>query len=163
LTPSPKDYRIGAAIHEAGHAVVAWALGLPVGRMAIAIGGDDAKGTTEIANAERLSLVDQLAVCAAGMEAQELFKAPTHSLAAAADFGMMVELLDEQDDDTDVGLRLAGHEKARSLLKGHMDLVQHIATALVAQQTLTEEEVSKLLGDLSREHVTYPESPTRCP
>jgi hypothetical protein len=40
--------QMGAAYHEAGHAVVAWALGLNVGRLAIAIGGDDAKGSADI-------------------------------------------------------------------------------------------------------------------
>ncbi len=70
--------RRGAAYHEAGHAVVASALGLSVRRMEIAIDGDDAKGAADIQDDPNLPLVDQLAVCAAGLEAQKLFKAPTH-------------------------------------------------------------------------------------
>lgn len=73
--------RVGAAYHEAGHAVIASALGLSVGRMEIAINGDDAKGAAdiEIEGALLLPLVDQLAICAAGMEAQEVFEAPKQS------------------------------------------------------------------------------------
>jgi hypothetical protein len=77
---SPRD-RLAAAYHEAGHAVVALSLGLSVGRVEIAIDGDDAKGTTDIAGTSGLPLVDQLAICAAGMEAQERFNAPTHDAA----------------------------------------------------------------------------------
>jgi ATP-dependent Zn protease len=69
--------RRGAAYHEAGHAVVAWALGLQIGEIEIAIGGDDAKGNAEIENDEGLPLIDRLAICVAGMEAQDLFSAPT--------------------------------------------------------------------------------------
>ena len=36
--------RRGAAYHEAGHIVVAWAFGVEVGAAAIGIKGDDAKG-----------------------------------------------------------------------------------------------------------------------
>jgi len=41
MTPSD---RLGAAYHEAGHAVVAWALGWPIGNITIGIDGDDSKG-----------------------------------------------------------------------------------------------------------------------
>jgi hypothetical protein len=50
---------MGAAYHEAGHAVVAWALGLKVGRLAIAIGGDDAKGSADIEHDQEYPLVDR--------------------------------------------------------------------------------------------------------
>jgi hypothetical protein len=38
------ESRRGAAFHEAGHAVVAWALKLPVRRLVIGIDGDPSKG-----------------------------------------------------------------------------------------------------------------------
>jgi hypothetical protein len=48
--------RRAAAYHEAGHIVVAWALGVVVGAAAIGINGDDAKGTSEIGSAKRLPM-----------------------------------------------------------------------------------------------------------
>jgi hypothetical protein len=84
--------RLGAAYHEAGHAVVATALGLTVARIEIAINGDDAKGAADIEDAARLPLVDQLAICAAGMEAQKMFEAPTHDIAGVGDYGLMFTL-----------------------------------------------------------------------
>ena len=90
--------RQGAAYHEAGHAVVASALGLAVGRIEIAIDGDDAKGGTDIQDDADLPLVDQIAVCAAGVEAQKLFDAPTHEGAGWGDYGKMIELLDGFDE-----------------------------------------------------------------
>ena len=54
------------AFHEAGHAIVASALGLVVDRVEIAIDGDDAKGEADIEHNPELPLVDQIAICAAG-------------------------------------------------------------------------------------------------
>src|SRR4051794_23239319 len=92
--------RLGAAYHEAGHAVVASALGLSIGRIEIAINDDDAKGAAdiEIEGALLLPLVDQLAICAAGIEAQEFFEMPTHDLAGFGDVGKMFELLHDYDE-----------------------------------------------------------------
>jgi ATP-dependent Zn protease len=38
--------RVGAAYHEAGHAIVVWVFGLQVDSVAIGIAGDDAAGHT---------------------------------------------------------------------------------------------------------------------
>jgi hypothetical protein len=64
--------RRGAAYHEAGHIVVAWALGVEVGAAAIGINGDDAKGTAAIGDDEGLPLIDKIALCAAGRESQSV-------------------------------------------------------------------------------------------
>jgi ATP-dependent Zn protease len=45
LTKSER-YPRGTAYHEAGHAVVAWSLGLPIG--AVSVSDDDASGGTQI-------------------------------------------------------------------------------------------------------------------
>ena len=60
------DHRKSTAIHEAGHAVVAWALGLKLGRIRIAIDGDPTKGGAEIEeDQDHLPLIDRLAICVA--------------------------------------------------------------------------------------------------
>jgi hypothetical protein len=64
-----------AAYHEAGHVVVARFLGLTIGRVEIE---EDGSGRADIRSAESLPLVEQIAVCVAGIEAQELFNCPIH-------------------------------------------------------------------------------------
>src|SRR6266404_2335109 len=121
--------RLGAAYHEAGHAVVASALGLLVGRMEIAINGDDAKGAAniDIEAALLLPLVDQLAICAAGMEAQEVFEAPTHDLAGFDDIGRMLELLYDYGETDQQALIEAGHRRACELIRLHSGTVERVA------------------------------------
>jgi membrane-associated protease RseP (regulator of RpoE activity) len=61
--------RRSAAIHEAGHAVVAWALGLTVQELRI---GDGGKGSSLIQRPDHLSIVERVAIAFAGMEATEI-------------------------------------------------------------------------------------------
>jgi len=143
---SESDQR-GAAFHEAGHIVVAWSLGLAVGGAEIAIGGDDAKGTAEVQTADHMNLLDQLAICAAGIEAQELFDAPTHEGAGWGDYGKMVELLGDFEEEEQVKLMHQGHGRASELVSTHRAMVERLATALLDKKRLEADEVAKLLAD----------------
>src|SRR5215813_14676293 len=71
-----------AAYHEAGHVVVARFLGLTIGKIEIE---EDGSGRADISSAEHLPLIDQIALCVAGIEAQELFNCPMHEHAALGD------------------------------------------------------------------------------
>ena len=85
----------GAAFHEAGHVVVARALGLTVGTIEI---GEDGSGKAEISSAEHLPLVDQIALCVAGIEAQALFECSTHEYAAQSDHAKVCTLVEGLTD-----------------------------------------------------------------
>ena len=61
-----------AAYHEAGHVLVA-RFGVTVREVEI---GEDGSGGANISSAEYLPLVDQIAVCVAGIEAQENSQLP---------------------------------------------------------------------------------------
>lgn len=137
--------QMGAAYHEAGHAVVAWAIGWKVGRLAIAIGGDDAKGAAQIEENPESPLIDRIAVCYAGLESQELFDAPTHDLAGFGDHGKVYELLSDVDEDAGLALRNAGSEKARELLTTHREKLVWLATALLDQGELDQDAVEAIL------------------
>jgi hypothetical protein len=100
--------RYGAAVHEAGHVVVARALGLKTRKMAIGIGGDDAAGEAQIEEGTHLSLVDQIAICSAGAAAQRLLDAPTHEMAAFADMVRIRNLVDDLAEEEGEALR-CGH------------------------------------------------------
>src|ERR1700704_4607288 len=99
--------RYSAAVHEAGHVVVAWALGLKTRKMAVGIDGDDAAGAAEIEESWRLPLVDQIAICSAGGDPQLMFDAPTHEVAAFLDMVKIGNLVDDSDEGE--ALRYAGY------------------------------------------------------
>ena len=146
--------RRGAAFHEAGHAVVAWALGVPVGGIEIAIGGDDAKGGAQIGPSHHLSIVDQIAIWLGGVEAQYLFAAPTHEHAGIADFAAVINLVSDISDEDSLSLRNAGYQRARDILEQHSGTVETLATNLINDLTLDQATVNLIInGDSAIETV----------
>jgi Peptidase M50B-like len=63
---------MASAVHEAGHAIVAWALRLKVQELRI---GEHGKGASVIEHDAHLPIVQRIAVAAAGMEAVDLLNA----------------------------------------------------------------------------------------
>jgi hypothetical protein len=143
---TPPDERQGAAIHEAGHAVVAWALGLRVHRVVIAIAGDVTAGEADIEEKRSMSLVDRIALCAAGGDAQELFDAPTTGMCTISDMIKIYDLIGGYNEAVGFGLRQIGFRKSRELLERHRDKVARVAEALTDRLELTEIELAALLG-----------------
>ena len=121
VTPtSTKRFPRATAIHEAGHAVVAWSLGLPVG--AIRVSDDDASGGTEIGPADHLSLIEQIAVRSAGHAAERVFECPAHERADACDLLKISGLLRANgvsEEEQGPALRDQGHELAKARLEAH--------------------------------------------
>src|SRR5262249_13031115 len=127
--------RRGAAYHEAGHIVVAWALGLRVGAAAIGINGDDAEGEADIDHDKHLPLVDEIAICAAGREAQHVFGAPTHCRAGAMDEVKIIKLTEHLDDETArLALRNEGYQRAHEVTLAHKAKIHRIAESLLGQR-----------------------------
>ena len=98
-----------AAFHEAGHVVVARFLGLTVREVEI---GEDGSGRANISSSERLPLVDQIAVCVAGIEAQEFFNCPVHEHAALGDYLKVRELMAGLTDAESYEYRQAAYLRA---------------------------------------------------
>ncbi|MEW1911540.1 hypothetical protein AB0442_24355 [Kitasatospora sp. NPDC085895] len=65
------ELRRGIAVHEAGHAVVLLALGIPIETIAIGSPDDDVDGFVRVAGTHRAALDDLLVMCAAGERAQD--------------------------------------------------------------------------------------------
>jgi ATP-dependent Zn protease len=129
------DGGLSVAYHEAGHAVVALALGLRVAR--VEIFHEDFSGATDIAPADHLSLVDRIAICVAGMNAGEMFNVPaSHQYANSGDHGMVVELLDYIAEAEGDILRDKGHQRAWDLLEAYASSVVDIAAQLLAQRKI---------------------------
>jgi hypothetical protein len=87
----------GVALHEAGHVVVAWALGLKTRKMGV--GEDHAAGEAQIEDGPHLLLVDQIAICSAGANAQRILGAPTNDIAALSDMDRIRNLIDGRAED----------------------------------------------------------------
>ena len=69
---SKERFLQSTAVHEAGHAVVAWSFGLPIG--AVSVNAEDASGKTEISSSDHLKLAEQIAISCAGGIAQAVFE-----------------------------------------------------------------------------------------
>ena len=118
----------GAAYHEAGHVIVARKLGLQVAEIEI---GDDGSGHAQISPADHLSRGDQIALCVAGIEAQELFKCRTHELAPAADYARVIALVDGLTEAESLEYRKARYARALEILKLHLADVERLARHLI--------------------------------
>jgi Peptidase M50B-like len=72
------------ALHEAGHAVVAWSFGLTVGSIHLDLATQG--GHADIAAYTHLNPVEQIAIRLAGYEAEQAFKPPGRKAKAMIDF-----------------------------------------------------------------------------
>jgi len=128
MNKTSDDLLRGAAFHEVGHVVVAMHLGLTVGEIEIS---DDGSGRSQIAPPDHLPIIDQIALCVAGIEAQELFNCHTHELAAAADYGKIIGLVDGLTDAEILQHRVAAYRRALEILEKHRTEVERLAHHLI--------------------------------
>jgi hypothetical protein len=140
-------YSRGTAYHEAGHAVVAWSLSLPLGD--IGVRADDASGWAQIAGAKGLPLVEQIAVLFGGWAAEVVFGHPTHERAGSRDLEEIMYLLRDhgisEENGDGLALRREGRACARTRLEAHKDKVIALAEHLVEHGRVEADEVLRLI------------------
>jgi hypothetical protein len=139
-----------AAYHEAGHAVVARFFGLTVREIEI---GEDGSGRANISSAERLALVDQIAVCVSGIEAQELFNCPMHEHAALGDYLKVRELMAGLSNAESYEYRQAGYLRALQILKSRLPEIEELTHQLFHQRRF--ELRDSLARDSQRRHARH--------
>jgi ATP-dependent Zn protease len=137
--------RYSTAAHEAGHVVVAWALGLKTSKMAAGINGDDTAGAAEIDDSSRLLLVDQIAICSAGADAQRMLDVPIHEVALFSDEVEMHNLVADLAEDEGEALRYAGYRRSKELLELHRAKVERLAQALAERAELDQPAIEQIL------------------
>ena len=138
-------YLRGMAFHEAGHAVVAWSLNLPVGDIHIReIGAGD--GGTQIASTADLSFIDRMAVCFAGIEAGVVFQSPQPSWAGNGDRRMAFNLLMGMPEEHAEWLWNRAGVRASELLVEHTDRVIRLAARLIEVHEVDAAEFLRLMG-----------------
>ena len=141
-------YRRGMAFHEAGHAVVAWSLNLPVGEIYIRdIGAGN--GGAQIGCADQLSLTDQLATLVAGAVAEHEFKSHLPEYAADDDRLRAINLVLKHHDGIspeEIEPHLAaGHARAHELLVEHRDKIIRLAGRLLKVRKVDAVEFKRLI------------------
>jgi len=121
------------ALHEAGHAVVAWSFGLTVGSIHLDLATQG--GHAMIASVAKLNPVEQIARWLAGYEAEQMFKPPGRKAKAMIDFGEVSRILQENGtpEETPEGqaLREQGRASAKARLREHEAKVRRVALHLI--------------------------------
>jgi hypothetical protein len=135
------DMRWAAAVHEAGHVVVAWALGLQVQAISVT---DKGEGRSEIESAARCPLCQQIAVAEAGMIAADLLSAPTWPQAGMTDAVKVMELLERHAAPSCKSAE--GHTYARQILNSRTTLVRDLAIALDRAGSLSGADLEDFAG-----------------
>jgi hypothetical protein len=139
--------RYGAAVHEAGHVIVARAFGLKTRRMVAGIDGDDTAGRAEIEDGSHLPVIDQVAICSAGMDAQRLLEAATNEVAGFSDMVKIGNIVDGHDEAAAEDIRYAGYARSQELLELHRAVVERLAAALAEQGELDHDAIERILSD----------------
>jgi hypothetical protein len=137
-------YLRAMAFHEAGHAVVAWSLDLPVGDIYIR-GIGEGNGGAQIGGVENLSFIDRIAVCFAGIEAGKVFQSPQPSWAGNADCGMAFSLLTGMPEDHAEWLWDRGAARAGELLVEHKGKVIRLVERLIDVRQIDAAEFLSLM------------------
>jgi hypothetical protein len=141
-------YSRGTAYHEAGHAVVAWTLSLSVGT--ILVREEDAGGGTEVGSASHLSLIEQIAICAAGHAAEQVFGFEPHDLASFKDHVKVFQLFEAyevSEEEQGPALRDEGYNYACTLLECHKINVIAVAERLVETGRVDASEFLSLMSN----------------
>ena len=141
-----EKYSRGTSYHEAGHAVVAWSLGLPVRAVRVS---DDASGGALIGDADQLPLIEQIAICSGGIAAESLFGNPTHELAGFNDRLMIFHLLEgtgiSEEDGQGEARREEGYNFACARLERHRNKVIALAERLIESGHVDRTEFLRLM------------------
>jgi hypothetical protein len=134
--------RRAAAIHEAGHAVVMWALGSRVDAMTVEDGG---KGCIHACGGSTLSIAQEIAIAAAGAAAVELLKSEKWPFASFTDDMKIVELLEGYLEEDANLLRVEGEKLAIDILAANVGLLTALADALNQSGRLAGKELTAFL------------------
>jgi hypothetical protein len=132
------------AVHEAGHAIVAWALGADV--VFVEIDLATGNGGSRSSNFDD-GQIKNLAVCVAGCRAEHLLDAPGLRKTKIGDFRLMRELLSRLPKAERRAARVQGYRLADETLKANAVAVRRIADKLLALRWIGEDTIVRIEGD----------------
>ncbi len=144
LTDNPEAMDRALAVHEAGHAIVAWALGADVVFVEIDIAtGNGASRSSNFDDGQ----IKNLAVCVAGFRAEHLLDASTLKQTKKGDFRLMRELLSSLPKAERRAARVQGYQLADETLNAKADVVRRIADELLARRWIGDDTIVRIEGD----------------
>lgn len=124
-----------AAIHEAGHAVVAQFYGLQVVEIAIDT-GVNATGNTKISSDAHLPIIDRVALCVAGVASQALFECPSREWWGMSDYVRIGTLVEGLPRVESLEVRALGYQRAYGILRRRKTEVKRLAERLFEHRRL---------------------------
>jgi len=136
------QFRWAAAVHEAGHGIVARCLGLSVGGLELS--ATEGGGRALIEDSPHLAIIDRIAICAAGIDATDLFRLETPHQTGLSDEVQIYNLLVEYSLEDRERLRDEGYARARTILSGDQDRLRAVAVALASTGRLSAEEFANI-------------------
>jgi hypothetical protein len=145
LSPDPRACR-RTAFHEAGHAVVGWALGVEVVRVWLEDASTGRVGTGPV---DHLRAVDQIAIIMAGRAGAALSGIEElHDSELQGDNAQSLQLTKRLfPDDADFGeiLHRAGCDRAEAIVSQYADQVALLALELELKGELVADDIQRLL------------------
>jgi hypothetical protein len=132
------------AVHEAGHTVVARALGAQVVYVEIDLRtGNGGSRSSKFEDDQ----IKNLAVCVAGCRAEHLFGALSLRKTKVGDFRLMRELLASLPEADRRAARAQGYRLADETLKANADSVRKIAEELLERRWSADTTMVRIEGD----------------
>jgi len=145
----PEQYPEGLCCHEAGHAVVAFSLGVRVVAVSVFFTEKKGwKGDTKTEGTDRLSWEDRITMRIAGKAAEEFFNCPEDLWASLHDLGEIDSLLARMGMNEEREARIAeGKAHARIILEEHREHALRLVACLVEHGHVNEPEFLRLMSD----------------
>jgi ATP-dependent Zn protease len=143
-----EQYPQALCCHEAGHAVVAFSLGVRVVAVSVLFTEKRGwKGDTKTEGTDHLPWKDQIVLRIAGKAAEEFFDRPADPRASLHDLGEIASLLDRMGMSEEREALIAeGKARARTLLEEHREQAFRLVTRLVEHGHVNEPEFLRLMS-----------------
>jgi ATP-dependent Zn protease len=144
-----EQYSQRLCCHEAGHAVVAFSLGVRVVAVSVFFTEREGwKGDTKTEGTDQLPWKDQIMLRIAGKAAEEFFNCPEDLWASLRDLGEITSLLDRMGMTEERETRIVeGKARARIILEEHREQALRLVACLVEHGHVNEPEFLRLMSD----------------
>jgi hypothetical protein len=144
-----EKYPQGLCCHEAGHALVAFSLGVRVVAVSVFFTEKQGwKGDTKTEGTDHLPWKDQIVLRIAGKAAEEFFDRPADPGASLHDLGEIASLLDRMGMSEEREARIVeGKARARIILEEHREQALRLVACLVEHGHVNETKFLRLMSD----------------
>jgi hypothetical protein len=134
--PTDEDFLFAAAVHEVGHAIVAWELGLQVESLVVGQ-RRDGSGESRLGDPPDLSIEDRVVILqGGGVAVHEVLKVRTHDKQSHADQAKIAALLIDYPEAERDRLPVEARDRALQILRNDRRALERIAKKLKSAGTM---------------------------